>query len=74
MGTLVEALGYTNSQLPSQYKSISKKKKSPIRQLPSQYKSNFKKKEKRIRWINLILYLSGAYQFKSNIENSIVER
>ena len=56
MGTLVEALGYTNSQLPSQYKS------------------NFKKKEKRIRWIDLILYLSGAYKFKSNIENSIVER
>ena len=77
MGTLVEALRYTNSQLPTQYKSISQKKKkseSPIRQLPSQYKSNFKKKEKRIRWIDLILYLSGAYKFKSNIENSIVER
>ena len=30
MGTLVEALGYTNSQLPSQYKSISKKKKKNL--------------------------------------------
>lgn len=56
------------------YPKEKKKSESPIRQLPSQYKSNFKKKEKRIRWINLILYLSGAYKFKSNIENSIVER
>ena len=33
MGTLVEALGYTNSQLPSQYKYISKKKKNLSLQL-----------------------------------------